>query len=429
MLQKFPLWTLVALCAACVFTTACTKDDLDFGYDYLEKSDFMSAFVDSSTQITLSTQLDNTLRSQYILYMAGKATTPVAETQASFMNRFYFKDLSSDLANKDRQLESIMLELIPLTQFVGDTTAEQTFEIRELTQFITNDVVTNYFTKSILPTDIISSSTVLGEQSFVAYPSDSAKNFQFLFPEERAQKLYNDICSFYTKDSSQFYNDSLLNNAFKGLYVKPLAGSAVMNYNVHVVITTTINGTTEKTRLLPSLDAYNDVSITDESRRNLYVQALSIFEHTFTSEIQSQIGKSGNVAYVAGLLGLKTRLQLENFNHWKDSLVVFNSTHLQMNIEQMNAANEVEVNNQRLRLYIYNADNDLVAGSPIIPSTADSVLYDFNISNFMMILQNNSAAASDYTFEIGIPDNNRYGNVFKIDALANEMKLILKYSR
>lgn len=429
MLRTFLLhiYILSALCSA-VFMSACTKDELNFGYDYLNESDFVKAFVDSSIAVSVTTRLDSELRSTFIVYMVGKTSVPnFAESQASFMSRFYFNDLAVNFKDDKLQLESITLRLVPLRQFLGDTTAVQTFEIYELTQPVTKEIAAEYFDEGIRPSTLISSARTLGSKSFTAFPSDSAKDFTFQFPAEKAKELYAHIRSFYSQDSSLFYNDSLLNNAFKGLYIKPLEGAAIMNYATQIEIKTH-KGTEHYTALLkPTVDAYNDTTLA-ESRRDLYVQALTIFDHTYTGEIQSQLNTQNATSYVSGFMGLKTQLQFPDFDSWHDSVVVFNSVNIQVPITQINKSSQVEMHNKTLWLYIYDAERKLAV--PIIaPSSADSVVYNFDITALMPTLRRKSASASDYTFEIAMPYNNRYGNAFTIDALNNKIKLIIRYSR
>ena len=425
MLRTFLLHIYI-LSALCI--SACSKDELNFGYDYLDKSDFVKAFVDSSITVSATTRLDSELRSTYIVYMVGKTSVPnFAESQASFMSRFYFKDLAVNFKDNELRLESITLRLVPLRQFLGDTAAGQTFEINELTQSITQETLAKYFDEGIRPSTLISSAHTLGSKSFTAFPSDSTQDFTFQFPTEKAEELYATIRSFYSQDSSLFYNDSLLNNAFKGLYIKPLAGAAIMNYATQIEIKTH-KGTEHYTTLLkPSVDAYNNTTLA-ESRRNLYVQALTIFDHTYTGEIQSQLNKQSATSYVSGFMGLKTQLQFPDFDSWHDSVVVFNSVNIQVPITQINKKSQVEMHNRVLFLYIYDAERNAI-GVPIMPSSADSVMYNFNITAFMPTLRRQSAKASDYTFEIAMPYNNRFGNAFKIDALNNKIKLIIQYSR
>lgn len=430
MLRTFSLWLLLIVSAA-IFTTACTKDDMSFGHDYLNKSDFVQAFIDSSTVIGTTTVLDDSLRSSYIMYMVGQTAVPGFSTQskAEFMNRFYFENLSIDLSAKNTklQLKSITLELAPKPQFLGDSVFGQKIEIRELTQDITREKVKEYYNTGARP-DI--ASDILGTTEFQARPSDTTA-IKFTFPAARAETLFGDIRQFYEQDTSAFYNDSVLNRVFKGLHIKSLEGNAIMNYGVRIVIETN-QGTVN---LLPTLYAYNQTAAQDgtpfsQQELDLYVQVLTMFEHTYIEEIQSQLNKPSDISYVSGLMGLKTQLKFEDFNRWKDSLVVFNFASLQVPvIKQINRPNEVEMQNKTLRLNIYNAEHKLVAASPVTPETADSVMYNFDITQFMTVLRRNAQQASDYTFEIVMPDNNRYGNAFKIDATDNRIKLILRYSR
>ncbi|MCL2328840.1 MAG: DUF4270 domain-containing protein [Bacteroidetes bacterium] len=429
MLRTFSLlWTLLVLSAA-IFTTACTKDELAFGHDYLNKSDFVRAFIDSSTTVSTTTKLDNKLRSTYIMYMVGQTSVDGFSTQskASFMSRFYFKDLTVNFKDKDIQLEGIELEMVPLRQFLGDTTAHQIFEIQELTDTLKREIVADYFDKGIRPTTLISNAKLLGTKGFIASTSDST-NFKFKFPAERAKNLFDSICNFYSQDNSLFYNDSALNSVFKGLYIEPLESAAIMNYRVRIVIKTNKG----EALLFPAKNAYDQTTDSKgnpipEKELDLYVQALTIFDHKYINEIQSQLNKPSPTAFVSGFMGLKTQLQFNDFDRWKDSVVVFNAVNLHVPIEQINKKEYVEMHNKTLRLNIYNATNKY--SFPFTPSTADSVMYNFNITPFMTALRRNAEQASDYTFEIVMPENNRYGNAFKIDATNDKIKLVLRYSR
>jgi hypothetical protein len=365
------------------------------------------------------------------MYMLGQTSVSGFSTQskAEFMSRFYFEDLSVDLSNKATQLQSITLELIPKPQFLGDSVPKQKIEVRQLTQELTREMVQTYYNKGIRPANILSN--VLGTVEFEARPSDTIATIKFPFPDASAKTLFNNIQQLYSQDSSTFYNDSVLNSVFKGLHIKPLEGNAIMNYSIRIAIVTD----KDTVSLLPTVNAYNQTTAQSgaalaQKELDLYVQVLTMFEHTYIDEIQTQLNKPNDISYVSGLMGLKTQLTFEDFNRWKDSLVVFNSVLLQVPIiEQINRNNEVEMPNKSLRLNIFDAERNLITPSPVTPATADSVTYTFDITRFMSVLRKNDTQASDYSFEIVMPDNNRYGNAFKIDALNNKIKLILRYSR
>jgi len=436
MLRTFSLWTLLVLSAA-IFTTACSKDELAFGHDYLNQSDFVGAFIDSSATVSAITQLDNAMRytrAPYIMYMVGQTSVPGFSTlsEASFLNRFYFDNLTVNFKDKGIELASITLELMPIPQFLGNTKSEQIIGARELTGNITRGIIKEYFETGVRSEELktlISSTKILGTSKFEASPGDSTKIIQIPFTEERAKELFKGICSFYSQDSSVFYNDLQLNTIFKGLYVESLSEkeSVIMNYKVRIVIKTKNNG---EVQLLPYAGAYdqtidskgNDIP---QKELDLYVQPLTVFKHTYTGEIQSQLNKPSQKTYVSGLMGLKTQLKFNNFDHWKDSAVVFNAANLYVPIKQFTKSSEVEVHNKTLQL---NVHNSITKKSYSFTSSAvDSTMFNFNIAAFMTILRKNAEQASDYTFEIVMPDNIRYGNAFEIDVA--KIKLVVRYSR
>ncbi len=423
MFQKYLLWTLLALCFSSV---ACTKDELTFGNDFLNKSDFVRAFIDSSTTVTTSTQLDAKLRSTDIVYMVGKASVSgFAESEASFMTRFFFKDLAVNFRDNNVKLDSIVLRLVPKSRFLGDSIPAQTFKIYELTQPITKEIVAAYFDEGKRPDNLINGARLLDSKTFIAKPSDSLADFRYRFTDEQAQNLFNRFRESYRQDTSLFYNDSVLNSVFKGLYIKPEVGSAIMDYAVEIEIRTH-KGTEKHTSLLkPTVDAYNNTTLADE-RRNLYVQALTIFDHEY-DEIQTHLDMPSEISYVSGFMGLKTQLKFNDFDNWKDSLVVFNMVTVSVPIEQINPEDLAPEMPMGLQLRIYDAEQKEVA---IINSAPiDSAMTNFNLTPFMPILRRNSTLASDYTYEIVVPYNNVYGNAFKIDAAENKIKVEIRYSR
>ncbi|MDR2963035.1 MAG: hypothetical protein LBU90_05330 [Bacteroidales bacterium] len=427
MKRPYILCSVFAFCA--LLFSACNKDEMDFGHDYLNKSDLVRAFIDSSTTFSTTTRLDSALRSTNLVYMLGNVQVPGFSTsKASFLCRYYFKGFAVNLTAPDIVLEKIILRLRPNKQFSGDTAALQEFKISELTSVLTREIVADYFDKGIRPTALITSATLLGTKTYsVENMLDSAKDFQFEFPATRALQLFVQIQSFYkqvTDKAAERLQDSALNAIFKGLYIQASQGAAIINYSTRIEIHTNKG----IAYLEPSAIAYDDAStsVTDADRK-LYVQALSVFDHVFTSNVKSSIGVATSPSYAAGFMAVKSQLNFNDFDRWKDSAVVFNAVNVFVPITLLNAANTLDSPTKTPYLRISNADKSYVFD--FVPTVGSDGIYNFNITPFMSVLRRGTAKASEYSYEIIMPSNNRYGNAFAIDAANERTRVEIRYSR
>lgn len=421
----------------CIFIviTACNKEN-HIGSDMLKPSDFLTIYVDStSTAITLGTLPDDTVRSSLITYMVGENyDDDFGKTRAGIMTRLYLQGMNMDDIDAFT-LDSACFRVSKSSTYVyGDTTVSQTFSLYELSQDITVDECKNYCEKATIPASLTGTNKIL-DIEIPAY-EDTVSSYQFRLGDEFTQSFYTKVKDCYLIDSSLQYFDSLFIQQFKGIYLT--TKNDTFN-DVHAVITHCTpeitlyfhdSDTSVSLVFAPSPQAYDSPLSTDESQ--IYLQAINVFYHDYSSALSGAMNSTGTTtSYVQGMLGAKTTLQFSGLEAWKDHLtlnnddpIVINMAKLYVPLEQRDSWSEYLPLNFR----VYDEDRNLIFST--ISTTTDSSNYIFNIHNFLLHLYNYDDAADSYSYELCVPENNAYGNLFKIDGSdSNKLKLIITYTK
>lgn len=412
---------------ACFFSISlffsCNKEKITFGTDVLQNEDFVGAYVDStSVVVSYTPMLDDSIRSSKITYMIGSTSfDDGTQTRADFMSRYYFTSLSAPL--KECTLDSICFIMYERSQFYGDTNKTQTIQIFELTDSVTKNHCKEYYEDATKPQNVIQTATLIGQKTYKPV-FDTTANFSYTFPQQYAANLFSKIQTIYSQNKDVQTVDSLLIQVFKGLYVtSAFENTAILNVYPQISIYAHKGDSTYRVDLAPTATPYTASSTKDPSL--VYLQALSMFHHLHSAEVNSVLNTPGNDAFVQGFAGIKTTVNLSGLSSWQDSSVVFNSVKLYVPYVYDSKKNFAP--KQLPQLHIFNP-----VGAKILSLdsyTYDSTYFIYNLNGVMTYVNNNQYNANDYKFELVMPDNNVYGNMVKIDAIAKQSKLKIIYSK
>lgn len=428
-MKNFSLCILACFLSFTVFVS-CNKEKITFGTDVLEDEDFIGAYVDStSVSVNYTTLNDDSIRSSYITYMIG--STSFADgtlTRADFMSRYYFTSFAAPIA--ECTLDSICFVMYERSQFCGDTNKTQTIQVYELTDSLTKNHCKSYYEDAVLPQSLIQNALLIGEKTYKPV-FDTSAHFSYKFPQSYAANLYARIQAIYERtddvdklDSIMKRVDSLLIQTFKGLYVtSAYENTAILNVYPQISIYVKKGTTKYKVDLAPTATPYTASSTKDPSL--IYLQALSMFHHIHSTEVTSALNTQGDIGYVQGFAGLKTNVRLQGLQSWQDSSVVFNSVKLYVPYILDSKKNFAP--KKLPQLLIYNPIGTKVLTLDCY--TYDSTNFIYNLNGVMTIVNNNQYKASDYTFELAMPDNNVYGNMHTIDAISRQSKLKIIYTK
>jgi hypothetical protein len=213
------------------------------------------------------------------------------------------------------------------SQYFGDTNKTQTIQIYELTDSITKNHCKAYYEDAVIPQNLVETGLLIGQKSYKPV-FDTSSNFSFKFPQQYAANVFARIQAIYDQTKDVQTIDSLFIKTFKGLYVTSAYQNAAI-LNVYPQISIYVSkGNYQNTVLIlaPTATPYTATSTKDPSL--VYLQALSMFHHIYSTEVTSTLNSKGDVAYVQGFSGIKTRVALQGIGAWQDSSVVFNSIKL-----------------------------------------------------------------------------------------------------
>ena len=150
-----------------------------------------------------------------------------------------------------------------------------------------------------------------------------------------------------------------------------------------------------------------------------------MFHHIHSAQVQSALNTSGVDAYVQGFVGLKTRVNLHGLQSWQDSSVVFNS--IKLYVPYVYDSQQNFAPHTLPQLHIFNPEGTKFL--TLDSYTYDSTYYIYNLNWVMTYVKNNSFNLDDYSFELVMPNNNVYGNMITIDAIAKQSKLKIIYTK
>lgn len=416
----------LGLCLGSFLFASCEKEDQTIGIEMLNSSDLLNACQDStSTGITMETVLDDSVRSTEITYMVGENyDKDFGSTRAGVATRLYLQSMAGDISGY--KLDSVCFNLAKSsTYYYGDTTVAQTLSLYELNQAITVDECAQYEQHGTVPS-CISSKTKIKDITLPAY-QDSKTAYNYKLDATYASNLYTRLKECYATDTSIQKVDSLFLKKYKGIYLttKDDAFNNTKSVIAHCVPGITFYLSTQDTtitlKLAPSPQAYDNQLTTDPSQ--IYLQAINVFEHDYSSTDIS-LGTTDTKAYVQGFLGVKTQLSFSGLEAWRDSAMVINYAKLYIPVQSRDTWSEYLPINFRM----YDAQRNLIY-STMSTAGKDSASFVFNIHSFLLHLYNNTATADKYTYELSVAENNTYGNAFVLDPLADDMKLIITYTK
>ncbi|MFO7868099.1 MAG: hypothetical protein R6U95_02230 [Bacteroidales bacterium] len=406
------------------FYISCTDDENNIGTDLLEDNLVLSKHIDSSTNISLQTQYDTTIRSSRFAYMVGAYTDPVTGShKAGFMSRFYIDSTHYDIANYT--LDSICFKMYDTSYYYGNHTKEQTIHIAELQEDLTLDTYIAYNEQGKVPESIITSATEIATHPYIPQLSKD-KGFSYKFPQTYAEDMFNRIQSIFRNDTTKRHIDSVFIETFKGLHIySEHDDAAIVRYSSPQIYIYAHTDTSEHTiTLVPSPVSYKSEDITTDNP--IYLESLNIFEHNYSQSVTENIGSSSDSYYIQGHAGLKLQIDFGSIDTWKDSVAVINSAQLILPIQ--NTDNDSYPYPPALNLRIYNEQNELELAT--VSVDFDSTQYVFNCHTFISDLQNSNKSASSYKYEIVVPDNNVYGNRVVIDGTyTKDIQLITTYTK
>lgn len=404
---------------------SCEKEDQLAGLGMLPSSDILNTCVDStSTLISFSTVVDDSVRSSYVTYMVGENNDDdFGRSRAGYMTRLYLQGKMGDLS--EFTLDSASFQLSKSAKYAyGDATVAQSFSVYEILQDITVDDCAKYNVGAQKPSCLSSLSEIMTFE-YPAY-NDTMSVYRKNLDSEYASNLYNKILSFYNVDSSLQHFDSLFIKKFKGIYVTTKNNQF---NNVNSVITHSVpelnfylssKDTAVKLVFAPSPQSYLEPLSSDPSQ--IYMQAINVFEHQYPSEIT--LNTETTVSYVQGMLGLKSNLKFSGLDIWRDSVMVVN--HAKLIVPKMERTSWADY--LPLNFRVYDSKKSLVFST--MSSTTDSTDFEFNVQGFLLYLFNHSAKSDTYFYEISVPENNTYGNAFILDGTETEkLKLIITYTK
>lgn len=422
-----------------LFCLSCEKEDQTIGIGMLPDSDLLTTAADSSTIITLETIADDSTRSTLVTYMLGENYDDVfGKTRASYATRLYLQSMVTDF--EGYKLDSACFNLAKSAKYVyGDTTVAQTFSVYEMPQAITVADCKNYEENGTKPAWLssIKSATKICDLQVSAY-KDTLKTFSCKLTTEYATELFSKIKESTRTDTSLQYVDSLFIQKFNGIYVTTKDNQF---NDIHSVIVHSLPGitlylsskdTTTTITLAPSPQPYNEALKSDPSQ--IYLQAINIFEHEYPSAITSN---TENTAYVQGFMGVKTKVTFSDLEKWRDavdhntasdSTLVINSAKLYLPIKKYDTWNQYLPLN--FRVYDETIKPHKLVYSTV-STTEDSTNFIFNIHSFLITLYNGATKADNYSYEIAVPENNAYGNMFVLDGTTDpkKLKLVITYTK
>ncbi len=422
-----------------LFCISCEKENQTIGIGMLPDSDLLTTAVDSSTIITMQTVADDSTRSTLVTYMLGENyDEKFGKTRASYATRLYIQSMIVDMA--DYKLDSACFSLAKSAKYVyGDTTVGQQFSVYELSQPITVEDCKKYEQTGSKPAWTFSETNKICDIQVPAY-KDTLKTYSCKLAKEFATELFSTITECSKTDTSLQYVDSLFINKFYGIYVTTKNNTFNDNHSVIVHslpnITFYLSGkdTTKTIILAPSPQPYNEALKTDPSQ--IYLQAINFFEHDYsTTEIT--FNTESNTSYVQGFMGAKTKITFSDLEKWReavdyntpsDSTIVINSAKLYLPIKKYDTWNEYLPLN--FRVYDETKTPHKLVYSTL-STTEDSTNFIFNIHSFLITLYNGKTKANNFSYEIAIPENNAYGNMFVLDGTTDpkKLKLVITYTK
>lgn len=401
---------------------SCGKET-EIGIDLIDDDFLIKIKKDSSLHLSLSTEYDSQIRSSRFSYMLGSYEDPITGNhKAGFLTRFYFESLTQSLENQ--KLDSIVIRMYDTSFYYGNHTRPQQIIITEITEALSPSMYADFYARAELPVSVLESAQIIGTQTYTPQLS-SDKGFRYKLPHDYAENLFARIRGVYSTNEAKKTVDSLLINTFKGLYLyTDYADAAIVRYvSPHIIIYTSANNISQNITLVPSPTAYTVQSPQDPS--SVYIQALSIFEHEFSTAIESAIGKTEvSEFYIKGNAGLKISIDFSEFERWRDSAVIINSAQLFVPIR--NTDYNLYPYPPLVNLRIYAADSTLFYTTLSLPNPSGT--YTFNCHQFLVKLLQKQDDIGSYRFELTIPDNDVFSNRVVIDE-AQKTKLLITYTK
>jgi len=431
------------------FFYSCNKETSNIGLSTIDEDNLLSVYTDSSVSFNISTVLDNEIRTEKFTYTLGSYNDPITgKHRASFATRLYLDTLNTDLSKYD--LDYISFEMYDTLYYYGDTNIAQTISIYELTESLDSSDIANYYNGATIPTFANKTSGIkIGEQQYT--PQLSADGgFTYVLPDAYAQNLYSKLQYLFTLDPSSPYFgfldtvplkslldttvkffDNILIQEFKGLYVTTdYEDAAIVRYfspqlRFHLTPKAGEDKLVNDTiQLVPSPVAY-DYESTDDTER-VYLQSLSVFEHEFPSSITNKLGKTSTETFIQGNAGLKTKIEFNNLETWRDSSVIINSAILEVPI--LNTDTTDFPLPPAVNFRVLNADGELVFST--LSTVNDGYKYSFNCQYFVTYLFNNPEQVEKYNYSISVPENNIYSNRVILDgANLDNLKFTITYTK
>lgn len=418
---------------------SCNKEDQTIGIGMLPDSDLLTTAVDSSTIITMQTLADDSTRSTLVTYMLGENSDAMfGKTRASYATRLYIQSMVMDMS--EYKLDSACFNIAKSAKYVyGDTTVAQKFSVYELTQPITVADCKNYEQTGAKPAWTFSDANKICDIQVPAY-KDTLRTYSCKLATDFAASLFSKIKECTKTDTSLQYVDSLFIKKFNGIYVttKDNQFNNVNSVIVHSLpgITFYLSGkdTTTTLTLAPSPQPYDEALKTDPSQ--IYLQAINFFEHDY-SGTDITLNTESNTAYVQGFMGTKAKVTFSDLERWRkavdhntpsDSTIVINSAKLYLPIKKYDTWNQYLPLN--FRVYDETKKPHKLVYSTV-STTEDSTNFIFNIHSFLITLYNGATKADNYSYEIAVPENNAYGNMFVLDGTTDpkKLKLVITYTK
>lgn len=421
--------------ALLIISQGCEEPE-EIGKDLLPPQDNLNIKRVDSTSIHAFSYLDDSLKtSDPQVLLAGSYFDKIfGQTSAAFFTQLKMSTTNLDFGSNP-VVDSVVLSL-PYFSFYGDTTAEITLEVRELSQDLFPD--TAYYSNQTTNTY----KTIIGQRSFQPRPQTPVVlGSDTLAPMLRIPVDHALAERFFNAGASVFMDNASFVNYFRGIQVKaktnhgdgsilyfdPYSSNANLTIHYHNDLADSLSASFYMGEL--------------NAKYSQYHHDYSAGKRPLANELQQQIIQKDTMApiesvFLQSMAGLNMQVKFPYLSNWRDKNIALNKATLVVKAHSDDLTANTYKEPLRLGLVKKNQEGslelitDYVNSSEIFDGYFDSNKkeYKFVITQHVQEILN---GATDYG--LVIVSDNRSRNAYRValrgpQAAVDAMKLELLYT-
>jgi len=379
----------------------------------LPEEDILSVGSDTVKNFNCSYLVDDSIRtSDYDLFLGSYLDPVFGQVKADIYAPIYFDTPVIDKTGT-YEITSVQLLLIDSSYQYGKKVA-QDIDLYEFKDAID----TNYYAKlTFNPTETFISALTLD----TTLSESEADTLEYTFSGDFVTRIKDFI-------ASSSYNDSLdpivinkeFMKVFKGLHFAPRSSDAFIEKIMDIQIRVKANVCSSDGDC-KEVNQYMYIANYIDRDSMVYFHPLNSFTLEHPSALKGNEGKEyQDKVYLQSMKGYKARIRMNDLDKWRDTQkVVINSAKLVVPIETDDYA--------PVEIIEFAVDDEATYSAIESQELQGASQYSIYITSFVKNFIKSDKSASDYKFELRVPDNNMKVNRSIIKA--NDIYLQITYTK